>query len=82
MDLSAFTRRHLSTNALKDTWEDFLVRERSAQALRTTAAIAEAQHLSTRILFIDLATAFHQLVRECALGVAIAKDVEAVLPTL
>lgn len=54
----------------------------ASQALRTFCRIAHHHGFSTGVLFVDLANAFHRLVRELVCGQSMQKDVQAVLETI
>ena len=53
-----------------------------SQALRTYARVMDSYHLSSGVVFIDLANAFHRLLREFVSGTAIPADAEAIVTAL
>eukprot|EP00435_Cladocopium_sp_Y103_P068260 s659_g31.t1 len=53
-----------------------------AQAIQTFGRIADQYHFSSGVLFLDLANAFHRLVREWITGVQVPEDLQAVLQSL
>ena len=53
-----------------------------SQYLRMFNKVAKAKHLSTAVVFIDLKTAFHRLIREAIVGQSSQDDFERVLSTL
>ena len=53
-----------------------------SQAIRTFGHICDAAGLSCAILFLDLASAFHHLIRECVVGAYEGSNLEPVLEVL
>eukprot|EP00435_Cladocopium_sp_Y103_P032829 s972_g8.t1 len=53
-----------------------------SMALQCLSRIAKTQQLSMGVVFVDLANAFHRLVRELVCGIARADDVQSLLNSL
>eukprot|EP00435_Cladocopium_sp_Y103_P036535 s4628_g9.t1 len=53
-----------------------------SQAIRTFGRLADSFSLSSAVLFVDLASAFHHLIREAVVGCASAEAFEEVLQAL
>lgn len=53
-----------------------------SQSLQVFGRIMDGQNITTGILFLDLTTAFHRLVREWISGIYVDQDLEAVLAAM
>lgn len=53
-----------------------------SQALQVFGRIMDGQNITTGILFLDLTTAFHRLVRDWTSGIHVDEDLEEVLATM